>query len=102
MAIEAAADLAGMFDADEFAVSATYTPSGGSAVSCSVLLDRPEEELSLGRVGVVSSRRVIFARLAEIGAGVARGDAIVVGGETLTINKAELDLSGAVWELSAS
>lgn len=43
MPVETAADRAGLFDEDEFAEAALYTPPGGSAgTPCSAIIDRGE------------------------------------------------------------
>lgn len=99
--IETAADLAAMFDTDAFAVSASYTPAGGSAVSVSALLDAPDETLAIGRVGVNLPRRVVLVRVAELPAA-ARGDVLAIEGETLTVRSAKLDPTGKLWTLECS
>lgn len=100
MTLDLTAGLGTMFS--DLAEAATYTPSGGSAVGCLVIVDRPIEEIDLRRRNLVADRRMLHVRLAEVGDGVKRGDEFAIGGETLKVNSAELDVSRTVWEIKAS
>ena len=68
MAVETGADLAGFFDADEFAVAATFTPSGGSGVAVTVIWEtgRDVEETAAGWVNRTWRRvRVPYIAVAD-------------------------------------
>lgn len=73
---------------------ATYTPAGGAAKSCTVILT---EGVQLQPVGVESQvwqrGTTIDALLAEIGSTPARGDVFTVAGTTYTV-QAILDDDG--------
>lgn len=101
MAIETAEDLAAFFDVGAWGVSATYAPASGGSSSVTVILDKPVERLEIGALGVSAARRTILVRASEV-ATPRRGDAVTVGGETLRVGAATLDLSGKVWELEAA
>jgi hypothetical protein len=78
--------------------SAVYTPAAtGEPVSAVVVVDTPDETLAIGPGGGVrASRRRVHVRVSDV-ATAGKGDVIVVGGETLTANRAHRDDSGAVW-----
>lgn len=85
MAVESAEDLAAFFDPDEFAQAATYTPSGGSAVDCDVLINRADRDLG----GAFDTRTItegitISARKAQIVAP-EEGGIFAVGAESFKI-----------------
>jgi hypothetical protein len=107
MPVETAADLAGMFDEDEFAEPARYqAPDGGGYTACSLIVDRGQGRgrFEMGRSAVVGSERVLWARRAEIELveraglfemldpdGVPTGEAFRVAGDPV------LDQLGALW-----
>lgn len=72
MAVETDADLAGMFDADEFAENASYVgPAGGAGVSCAVIADRGQgrETFAAGESRATGSERHLWVRKTADGAG---------------------------------
>lgn len=99
MALDLTAGLGTIYA--DLAEAATYTPFGGSAVSCSVIVDAPDQSLDLGSLTVNAPRRVLFVRVAEV-ASAARRDEVAVGGETLTVQKASKDEDGTIWRLECS
>ena len=75
MALE---DLAEFFDVDEHAQAASYTPSGGSASSISVIF-RNEFYLEDAGVGVETTQPVITVQTSKV-PGIAHGDVIEISG----------------------
>jgi hypothetical protein len=105
--VESSGDLAGMFDASEFAEPANYTPpGGGSATGCSVIVDRGQGrgQFAAGQREIEGSERRLWARAAEVpaivrggafamldGAGAPTGEIFTVAGEP------KLDQLAALW-----
>lgn len=80
MPVESAADLATMFDAEEFAEAAGYTaPGGGAAVDCLVVVDRGQgrSRFDAGEAEAVGSDRRLWAQASEL-AEVARGGSFAI------------------------
>jgi len=75
MALE---DLAEFFDVDEHAQAASYTPSGGSASSITVIF-RNEFYLEDAGVGVETTQPVITVETSKV-PGIAHGDVIAISG----------------------
>lgn len=78
MPIEAAADRAIFFDADEFGVAATYTPDGGAATTINGIFDNPQ--LSQGATDmleITTPQPEFECRSADV-PNVAEGDTLVV------------------------
>lgn len=71
MSVESAADLAGMFDEDEFAEAAEYTgPAPGAMPEpCSVIVDRGQGRgrFQAGERDVQTSERHLWVQSAELG-----------------------------------
>ena len=109
MPVETAADLAGMFDEDEFAESASYVgPAGGAGIPCSVIVDRGQgrRRFEGGNTATVGRELHIWARHSEL-PGAARGGVFTMldaagdpTGEIFTIaGLPQLDLGGALWSI---
>tara|TARA_R100000388_G_C7216576_1_gene146476 strand:- start:610 stop:918 length:309 start_codon:yes stop_codon:yes gene_type:complete len=81
------------FNTDEFGVSATVTPSGGSASTINVIFDKPDETLGLGEAGITSHRPRITCRSADISS-LAHGDSVVVNSTNYTIAEILKDGTG--------
>lgn len=65
MAVETDADLAGMFDEDEFAESASYVgPAGGAGIVCSVIVDRGQgrQQFDAGQPKGTGSERQLWVQ----------------------------------------
>ena len=75
MALETLADF---FDVDEHAQAASYTPSGGSASSITVIF-RNEFYLEDSGVGVETTQPVITVQTSKV-PGIAHGDVIAISG----------------------
>lgn len=102
MALDLEADAAVYFNTDEFGVAATYTPAAtGVAVAVTVILNKPTGPVEIGGIGVSLDKRTALLRLSEVAAPLA-GDTLVVGSETLTVRRAELDATGILWDLALS
>ena len=76
MALE---DLAEFFDVDEHAQAASYTPSGGSASSISVIFRNEFYLEDGGTVGVETTQPVITVETSRV-PGIAHGDVIAISG----------------------
>lgn len=100
MAVETAADLAGMFDEDEFAESASYVrPAGGGGITCSVIVDRGQgrQRFSGGNSETVTSERALLVRLTADGDG---GLAAVERNGVFTILDASGDPTSEVFKVA--
>ena len=65
------------FDTDDFAVSATWTPSGGDATAVIGIFDNEYFEAGGGEVGAEGSKPAFHCETADI-PNAAQGDAIVI------------------------
>ena len=83
MAFESSNDFTGFFDTGEFAESATYTPSGGSASTISVVFDEPYATVSVntGEVDVEDIKPTAYCKSTDVPS-VAHGDQMVIGSTT--------------------
>jgi hypothetical protein len=96
MPVEDAETLATFFDEDEFAIAATYTPSGGgAAVACSIIIDAPQEVQGLGVAGIVQTNRRVMVRKSEV-ANPADGT-LTIDGTSYSIVEPELDITEKIW-----
>ncbi len=97
MAIESAADRAVFLDADDFGISATYTPVVGSAVSVEGIFDSGYEEVSLPGsidVSLSLSRSRLVVRTADLPSAAADGDAVTISGANYTVKVLSADGEG--------
>lgn len=99
MAVESAADLAGMFDTDEFALSSTYTPSGGSPSTVAVIVDKDVEFIGVGDSDMADRRTVLTVQNVQV-ASPGAGDTFLIGAVTYTVDRI-IDDDGAVTQVSA-
>lgn len=65
MPFEIAADRAAFFSVDDDGASATYTPAGGAAVSCTVLL-RQGVEVVGGQIDNLRGTHTVIVRKSEV------------------------------------
>lgn len=92
-------DLAAMIAAGDFGQDATWTPSGGTAMTVTLILDEPHTPaLADTGVGVIAQGFVAHARRADVGES-PRGGTIAIGTRTWTVKKAELDQTATLWRL---
>ena len=79
MAIESDTERVVLLSTSDFAQSATYTPSGGSASTISGIFDNGDGLVDLGgRVGVTASDPGFHCRTSDVSS-VAEGAALVAG-----------------------
>lgn len=101
MTVESAADLAGMFDPADFAVTATYTPRAsrglGAPVTVNVILSAMFD--ATGFPGRVTSGRSCSIAAASLPYPPMRQDSVSVGAESYTVASAEADVELAVYNL---
>ena len=83
MAFESSSDFSAFFDPDEFAETASYTPSGGSASSISVIFDKPFQAVSLdtGQVDLEDIKPTVYVKTTDVSS-VAHGDELVIDSVT--------------------
>lgn len=83
----------------EFGVPAVYRPAAGGSITVSAIVTKGTAETSLFHVDVASHTVVVKVRASDVASPV-EGDAIEVGGETLTVQGApHRDSGGLVWTL---
>lgn len=94
MAVETADDRAIFVSVDDFGISATYTPAGGSAVTISGIFDEDFIEVDAGGgVGVAMQQPRFLCRTADVSA--ARdGDTMLVQGYNYNIRIVQDDGTG--------
>jgi len=94
MAVEGDTERAIFFSTDDFATSATYTPSGGSAATVNGVFDKEYSLADLGGVvGVGSNDPRFICRTVDVSSA-ANGDSIVVNAVTYTVRNVEDDGTG--------
>lgn len=80
MAVETDIERAVFFDADDFGVSATYTPDGGVATTITGIFDDAYEAIEVGGfVPVASTAPAFHCKTSDVSAA-AEGDALTVSG----------------------
>jgi hypothetical protein len=109
MAVESPVDLAGMFDADEFAERAQYAPAGGGPTEgCLVIVDRGQGRGSFdaGTRQAEGSERHLWVRAAEVATVQRDGTFTMVDefeaptGEVFTVaSLPKLDHTAALWSV---
>ena len=70
MSLEFDSDFDGYFDVLGHGVSCTYTPSGGSAATIKVILDREYFEITGESVGVNGSQPIVYGKAKDLRAAV--------------------------------
>ncbi len=107
MPVETDADLAALFETDEFAESASYAPPGaGDAVPCTVIVNRGQARRTFQAKDreAVSSERSLLAQASELGSVAREGvftmldEAGAPTGEIFSVaTMPKLDETGQVW-----
>lgn len=77
-------DLSVVFSASDFAVTATYTPVGGSASSVMGIFDDEDIEVDTGE-GVILQHSARFTCASDDVTGVSEDDTIVIGGKNYRV-----------------
>lgn len=85
MAVETDIERAIFVSADDFGVTATYTPTGGEAVSISGIFDNDYQEVDAGGGVGFAVRQPRFHTPTANVASAAEGDSLVVNGTTYVI-----------------
>jgi hypothetical protein len=94
MAVESADDRAIFVGIDDFGVAATYTPSGGAAVTVNGIFDNDFIEVETGAgVGVALQQPRFQCRTADVSTA-AEGDALVINAVNYTIRIVQDDGTG--------
>jgi hypothetical protein len=83
-------DLSVVFSTDDFAETATFTPSGGSASSVIGIFDTADVESDVGGVPVIISGTRFQCAAADV-IGVAEGDSLVIRGVSYLVATVEDD-----------
>ncbi len=99
MPVESAADRAALFASTDFAEAGTYTPSGGSAVAVTAIVDRGQKKVGadLGG-GVILDGPQAWINKDQLAAW-SRDAVLAIGAESWTVKDGRSDESGAVWVL---
>lgn len=82
LAADLLTDLTVFFNSDEFAVSATYTPSGGSAKTIKVIWDKDDAAL----MGMAGTRITCIAKTSDVSAAKPK-ETVAIGGTTYKIKE---------------
>ena len=94
MAVETATELEIFFSADDFGVTATYTPLGGSSSSVKGIYDHEFYEAEAGgTVGVAIEQPIFTCRTSDV-VNAAEGDALVINSVNYTIRVVHDDGTG--------
>lgn len=94
MAVETATELAVFFEADDFAVTASYTPAGGSASNVNGIFDNEFFEADAGGSVTIAIQQPRFVCRTSDVSGAADGDAITISGTDYTIRVVERSGTG--------
>lgn len=92
MSVETAADVAGFFDDGDHGSAAKYTlAAGGQAVALDVILSAPHQLVDVGELGMQQVAPSALANVADLPTGYGKGDTVVIGSDTWTVERPELD-----------
>lgn len=94
MSVETDIERAVFFDTDDFAVSATYTPAGGSASTISGIFDDEFEAIETGALIAVASSAPVFQCKTSDVSTAAEGDALTVNSTSYLIRVVQNDGTG--------
>jgi hypothetical protein len=94
-----AAERAGFFADDLAAEAATFTPATGPAVSCTILVKRPDETSGAGLAGIATYNTQIEVDSSEVAdpTGGSFSGATALGGLVYIVSDANRDELGEVW-----
>jgi hypothetical protein len=99
MSAEESADLAGMFDVDDFAVSAIWRAGGvGAPLAVPVIRDAPNRVADAFGTPILQATNELRVRVESLPA-LAAGDTFTIGTEILTVQHAEREATGALWRV---
>lgn len=94
MAVETATERAIFFGADDFGVTASYTPSGGAAANVKGIFDHDFYEADAGGAVSVAIEQPRFICQTSDVPNAAEGDAIVINSTDYTIRVVQNDGTG--------
>jgi len=94
MAVETATERAIFFEADDFAVTASYTPSGGSATNINGIFDNEYFEADAGGTIGIAIQQPRFQCQTSNVSSAAEGDAITINSVAYTIRIVQDDGTG--------
>ena len=98
MPVESDADLASLFNLDEFAVAGNVTPaSGGGPYPCAVVWDRGDGEVRLLGSGVIAELNRAYVHVADLDVAIATGDTVAIEGTSYKVRKSEADATRGVY-----
>ena len=94
MAVETASERAIFFEADDFAVTASYTPQGGSATNINGIFDNEFFEADAGgTIGIAIQRPRFVCQTSDVSSA-REGDAITINSVAHTIRIVQDDGTG--------
>ena len=84
--IEVAADLNVFFNSNDFAMTATYTPNGGSVSTITVLFDKPfqADSTDSGTVDIEDIKPTVICKSTDVSS-VAHGDQLIINSTTFHV-----------------
>jgi len=94
VAVETDTERAVFFDTDDFAVTASYTPAGGSATDIKGIFDDEYEPIEVGGFVPVSSSAPVFQCKTSDVSAAADGDALTVNSTSYVIRVVMNDGTG--------
>lgn len=92
--LETATDLAEFFTTDDFAITATYTPDGGSSASVKGIFDEGYQAVEIGGEVAVANVSPQFSTQSSEVSSASKGDAIVCNSVTYTVVNVQPDGTG--------
>jgi hypothetical protein len=94
MAVETATELAVFFEADDFAVTASYTPQGGSSTNVLGIYDQEYLELDSGGSVAFAINQPRFQCATASVSSAAEGDTMVISGVSYRVTVVQPDGTG--------
>jgi len=94
-----AAAIDAIFQDQNMAAEATWTPQGGVPLPVRVIRKAPDELTSFGAARILSDTTIIDVRVSEMPS-VKSGDTIIIGADTFTIQgEPKRDRERLIWTL---
>lgn len=100
MPLETDADILGMFDTNDHAQAAIYTPAGEAPMAVSVILDQAESVVGLGARPATPTGFTAMLPAAQIPDRPRKGELLSVGTRDFRIEAAQVDQAGRIWRLT--
>ncbi|NOX73483.1 MAG: hypothetical protein GXP03_07635 [Alphaproteobacteria bacterium] len=95
-----AAAMDAIFQDQNMAVEATWTPQGGVPLPVRVIRKAPDELTSFGAARILSDTTLIDVRVSSEMPSVKSGDTIIIGADTFTIQgEPKRDRERLIWAL---